>query len=59
MVSGKHCTLYEESGKVFIEDNGSTNGTIVNGIKIGGRTELQSGDLILLGSDEYRIRFGE
>ena len=43
---------------MFIEDNGSTNGTIVNGIKIGGRTELQSGDLILLGSDEYRIRFG-
>ena len=58
LVSGRHCTFYEEHGRLFVEDNASTNGTIVNGIKIQSRTELKSGDLILLGSDEYRIQFG-
>ena len=58
LVSGRHCTFYEEYGRLFVEDNASTNGTIVNGIKIQSRTELKSGDLILLGSDEYRIQFG-
>ena len=56
-ISGQHCRLSEDGGTLCIEDMGSTNGTIVNGMTIPGRTRLSSGDLIMLGSKEYRISF--
>lgn len=57
-VSGHHCAITAENGRFFAEDCGSTNGTVVNGIEIHGCTELQNGDLLLLGSKEYRISMG-
>jgi two-component system cell cycle response regulator len=50
-ISRRHVqvTLTSE-GKVFAEDMGSTNGTIVNNEKTSGRTELKNGDRIELGS---------
>lgn len=56
-ISGQHCRILEDGGALMIEDLGSTNGTIVNGMTIPGRTKLTSGDLIMLGNKEYRISF--
>lgn len=44
-----HAILYIESGTLMIEDEESSNGTIVNGIKILGPTELLSGDQVIIG----------
>jgi len=56
-ISGQHCRISEDGGVLMIEDLGSTNGTIVNGMTIPGKTKLTSGDLIMLGNKEYRISF--
>lgn len=48
-VSRQHAVLYLIRGKFYIEDVGSTNGTMVNGKEINGRTELSSGDEIRVG----------
>ena len=54
-LSGLHCTLISNNGKIFIRDEKSTNGTFVNGVPILGNFELNQDDIILLGSYEYRI----
>lgn len=51
-----HCKLYIEGNKVSILDNGSLNGTFVNGKLIKQITELNPNDLIQLGSSLIRIR---
>ncbi len=48
-VSGHHAELRMEGQRVFVSDAGSTNGTRVNGAKIG-RHELAHGDRIAFGS---------
>lgn len=54
-LSGRHCTFYYRNGGLFLEDNGSTNGTYVNGIPIKGTMRLNRDDVLLIGSYEYRI----
>ncbi len=54
-LSGLHCSLLSKDGKVLIKDEGSTNGTFVNGVPAEGAFELHQDDIILLGSYEYRI----
>jgi pSer/pThr/pTyr-binding forkhead associated (FHA) protein len=49
-ISRKHCAIRRDGTKVTIEDLGSRNGTVVNGEKIAGVTELHSGDDIVIGS---------
>ena len=45
---GRHCEIWvSEKGTAFIEDL-STNGTFVNGARIGKRTILQSGSTITI-----------
>ena len=48
-VSRFHAEIHLEDGKYIIQDNGSTGGTFVNGIKID-RCVLNSGDLISIGT---------
>ncbi len=48
-VSSKHARMTFESGKFWIEDLGSTNGTFVNGQQVAGRVELQPGTPIIVG----------
>ncbi len=51
-VSRRHCRLQtEESGRVFLTDLNSANGTFVNGVSIT-RCELKPGDRILIGDTE-------
>lgn len=47
-VSSKHAALHLDNGKVVIEDLGSTNGTWVNGVRVGKRT-LADNDFIEIG----------
>ena len=49
--SGEHAVVQVESGGVFIEDLGSTNGTYVNGVRIQ-RQAISSNDIIEIGKYE-------
>jgi pSer/pThr/pTyr-binding forkhead associated (FHA) protein len=55
-VSRRHARLVRQAGYYAIEDMGSTNGTFVNGQRIGRLTALQDGDIIDLG-DTIRLRY--
>jgi pSer/pThr/pTyr-binding forkhead associated (FHA) protein len=56
-VSRYHSKLTFNKGSWVVEDLGSTNGTKVNGEKIGEPYVLKEGDLIVMGDQE--LRFGE
>jgi len=47
VVSSKHATLLYRSGKWYIQDTNSTNGTFVNGSRIT-KTELNIGDTVFI-----------
>lgn len=53
-VSSRHAEIYGVINDHFIEDLGSTNGTVVNG-KAVNRHLLQNGDVVFLG--EYRLKY--
>ena len=53
-VSRRHFKVVHESGSYYVEDLGSTNGTILNG-KRAQRARLSDGDTILIG--ETHIQF--
>ncbi len=48
-VSRKHARIYKESGRFFIEDMNSANGTFVNGVRIARAVPLKQGDHIRIG----------
>jgi sigma-B regulation protein RsbU (phosphoserine phosphatase) len=49
--SGRHAVIYpDEAGGFAIRDNGSKNGTFVNGKRLTGPVGLKEGDEILIGS---------
>jgi signal transduction histidine kinase len=48
-ISRRHTCLELHEGKYFLKDNGSANGTFVNGVRIT-ETEIQSGDQIRVGN---------
>ncbi|MDR0515905.1 MAG: FHA domain-containing protein [Fibromonadaceae bacterium] len=48
-VSGKHCKIFFESKKFFIEDLGSTNGTFIDGTEVKGKSPLEFGQSIQIG----------
>lgn len=48
-VSRKHARVTSEGAGIFIEDLGSSNGTLVNNARIDGKHELRDGDLISMG----------
>lgn len=54
-LSGKHCSLLYRNGSVFVKDEGSTNGTFVNGVPVVGEYKVEQDDILLIGSSEYRI----
>lgn len=56
-ISRRHFQLLTENHYVVIEDLGTTNGTLVNGVPITGRFRLSSGDKIIAGRTELRIIF--
>ncbi len=53
-VSGHHCRLWRDKGRLILEDLGSTNGTFVNGQRIT-RSLVSLGDKIGLGSYTFTL----
>ncbi len=51
-VSGLHCRLVYEQGQITLIDLGSSNGTF---IRLRDEAELQSGDVLLMGQQLFRI----
>lgn len=55
-ISRKHVLIkLNDHGEVFIEDQGSTNGTFLNGSKIRGMHPLKPNDTVRLGAIEVRV----
>ncbi len=52
-ISGTHCRLSSDQGRVYLTDLGSSNGTFV---RIREQLELSVGDTLLLGQQLYRIQ---
>jgi len=48
-VSNVHARVFERDGDVFVEDLGSTNGTLVNGAALHATLKLRKGDRIQAG----------
>ncbi len=55
-VSRFHLQLQLDAGRVFLEDGGSENGSLVNACRVRGRQELAPGDRIAVGDHELRVR---
>jgi hypothetical protein len=53
-VSRTHARITPRAGAHAIADLGSTSGTLVNGMKIGGEQELRDGDVVKVGALELR-----
>ncbi len=54
--SDRHVRFDRVEGRLVIEDLGSTNGTLVNGIAAVGRRTLDRGDLIRIGQTIMEVR---
>lgn len=53
--SGHHARIYVKNNDCIIEDLRSTNGTLLNGLKVEGREYLNSGDEIKIGNTSFRV----
>ncbi|HVS33712.1 MAG TPA: FHA domain-containing protein [Thermoanaerobaculia bacterium] len=56
LVSRRHALVRLTAGQATIEDLGSRNGTLVNGVRIAARTELSDGDTIEVGPVRMTFR---
>ncbi len=55
-VSRVHCELFKASGRLFVRDLESRNGTLVNGRYVDGIFELLSGCMLTVGPNQFEIR---
>lgn len=51
-VSGRHALVTRSSDTIFIDDLGSTNGSLINGVRIA-KAKLQHGDVIQTGNYQF------
>ena len=58
-VSRRHLKFVRRASDVFVEDLGSSNGTIVNGRRLSGALRLLDNDRVLIGTRELAIRIPE
>lgn len=54
-VSAHHIKIYVKNTDYFVEDLGSTNGTLLNGVKLEGKAFLNPGDEIKIGSILFKV----
>lgn len=57
MISRKHCRITNMNGAFYISDEGSANGTYVNGSRIspGQKSPIKKGDIIRLADSDFQI----
>lgn len=55
-ISGQHALVSFRLGQWWIEDQGSTNGTYINDMRIDQPSVLSAGDVVRLGSLRLRVR---
>lgn len=55
LVSRKHVTLHVGLDRVVLEDHGSRNGVVVNGMRIDGSRELAHMDRVFIGAQELML----
>jgi hypothetical protein len=55
-VSQLHARVFTRDGQVFVEDLGSTNGTYLNRVKVGGAMVMQKGDRLQVGNTVLEVR---
>ena len=58
-VSRRHCELFEQDDHLFISDLESSNGTMVNGQKIEGPTQLKPDDVVSVGPVTFRFELND
>ncbi|MBA4018102.1 MAG: hypothetical protein C0483_13095 [Pirellula sp.] len=56
-VSREHCRLFEKNGELVIQDNGSSNGTFVDGEKIDKAVVVQPGQILAIGPLTFRAEY--
>lgn len=54
-VSGTHAAVFVDDNRIYIRDIKSTNGTILNGEKIGETKEMKLGDTLEIGRVIFKI----
>ena len=57
MISRMHCRISNMNGVHYISDEGSANGTFVNGVRLnpGQKTQINRGDVIRLADSDFQI----
>ena len=55
-ISKRHCSIYVKDNDVYIQDLGSTNGTIVNDAAVTGECKLTPGDRVKVGPLDFTIK---
>ncbi len=55
-VSSRHAVIQQANSRYRIRDEGSTNGTFVNGQRIAGDVTLKSGDRVEIGASTFEFR---
>ena len=58
-VSRTHCKVHVREGLIHVEDLGSANGTLVNGVTIAGPTPIGPGDRVQLGLAVFGLDDGD
>ena len=53
--SGLHARIFSRDGRTYVEDMGSTNGTLVNDATLRGEVELIDGDVVRIGDTSFRF----
>lgn len=56
-VSGLHCRIFAENGRVFVQDLQSTNHTFVNGVMANDTLEIPNGAELVLGNLRLRVNY--
>jgi pSer/pThr/pTyr-binding forkhead associated (FHA) protein len=54
-VSSSHAVIWNESGQLYVEDIGSTNGSLLNGMRVQGKLAFKHGDLLQLGNATLKL----
>jgi len=55
-VSAHHARLFERGGRVWVEDLGSTNGTLLNGRRVRRPAAMRAGDRLKIGDIVLGLR---